>query len=141
MAEVKCGTCWDYVGYGYGQLLELGLKPKAWFICIDDGHNVPSHTFITVDHGDKTYLFETAYKKHRGLWVGDEKRIISEEFKWLAEEYGYTIGEHPTLATEYDPMESKWYDIGVERLMENIEPRLKRFGVNRADTALDSYDG
>lgn len=79
MDKHRVGVCWDFVNYEYKWLKDHNYKCKAYFICIDNNADCPSHTFILVDMNNKTYWVEPSWGSHMGIHeYNNEKEALHD---------------------------------------------------------------
>ena len=63
----KYGICWDQVELERKLFVEKNIKVETYFICIYDGINNPTHTFLTYQDNDKFYWFEHSWNRYKGI--------------------------------------------------------------------------
>ena len=63
----KCGVCWDQVELERKLFLDNKLKCATYFIFIQDGASLPSHTFLVYKENTKYYWFEHSWEKYQGI--------------------------------------------------------------------------
>ena len=82
------GICWDFVNYQHSVFKKSGYQDESHLFVMqrsDDPNDIVTHTFSTVNIGDKKYWFESSWFKHQGVHeVTSYKDVIDT----LVEEYG-----------------------------------------------------
>ena len=79
LLKSRCGVCWDQVELERKLMEENGFQIKTYFLYIDDGKILPSHTFLTFEKNDKHYWFEHSWEKYRGIFeYPDEEHLLKD---------------------------------------------------------------
>lgn len=76
------GICWDFVTYeaDYFKKNIPGIKFTCWYVIFNAAPNYPTHTFLTFKLGSKYILFESSFRKIKGVWeASSEKDLINFE--------------------------------------------------------------
>ena len=88
MKKYKAGICWDFVNYQHDIFKRNGYPDESYMFIVARNNNpndIATHTFSTVDIGDKTYWFESSWSEHKGIHeVTSYKDVINA----LRKEYG-----------------------------------------------------
>lgn len=78
--KFKCGTCWDYTCYEaeYFEKNFTDIDYTLYYMQLNTTDDIePTHTFLTYTYfseRDIWYLFESAWKRNKGLHGGDSWR-------------------------------------------------------------------
>ena len=67
LLEKKCGVCWDQVELERKLFLDNNISIKTFFIYLDNGKDLPSHTFLIFKQNNKYYWFEYAWSTYKGI--------------------------------------------------------------------------
>ncbi len=76
------GICWDFVTYeaDYFKKNIPEIKFTCWYVIFNAAPNYPTHTFLTFKLGSKYILFESSFRKIKGVWeASSEKDLINFE--------------------------------------------------------------
>lgn len=76
LLEKKCGVCWDQVELERYLFNKNDISCDSYWICIYDGNNLPSHTFLTFNDGNNYYWFEHSWEKYRGIHKYDSLNYL-----------------------------------------------------------------
>lgn len=95
----KAGICWDFVNYQHSVFKSLGYPDDSYMFVMqksEDPNDIVTHTFSTVNIGDKLYWFESSWFKNQGVHeIYSYKDVIDELVK--------TYGKHDYDIYSYNP--------------------------------------
>lgn len=95
----KIGNCWDFVNYQHDFLLKNGIPNKSYLFVMAYGpgkDDVVTHTFTIFENNKKSYWFENAWYKKRGI---HEIKDVDDVVSVLEANYGKRAFD----LYEYDP--------------------------------------
>ncbi|SRR5574344_2355284 len=67
LLNTKCGVCWDQVELERKLFNDNNIQCSTYFIYLDDGADLPSHTFLTYQANNKYYWFEHSWYDYKGI--------------------------------------------------------------------------
>ena len=72
------GVCWDWVTFeaDYFKHNFSNIQFTTWYIVFDNKRSCPTHTFLTFQLNGKTYYFESAFCRFRGVYEGNLNDIL-----------------------------------------------------------------
>lgn len=99
----KCGVCWDQVELERKLFSDIKVQVKTYFICIYDGDNLPSHTFLTYKDNNKYYWFEHSWNKYCGIHEYDTLESLLLDVKDKFIQSNLEFDSTNTFVYEYQP--------------------------------------
>ncbi len=63
----KCGVCWDQVELERYYFKKTDFSYQTYFLYLDDGDLLPSHTFLVYQDSFGYHWFEHSWEKYRGI--------------------------------------------------------------------------
>lgn len=77
LMNCKCGVCWDQVELERELFKQQNIPFKTYFIFINDGKKLPSHTFLVYVDNNMFYWFEHSWFKYKGIHeYSSEKELL-----------------------------------------------------------------
>lgn len=73
LLKTKCGVCWDQVELERKLFKDNNIACQTYFIFINDGKMLPSHTFLTYENNNKFYWFEHSWGQQKGIHEYDSR--------------------------------------------------------------------
>lgn len=126
--KYKCGTCWDYTEYEAKFFEEqfhfkFTNKPldhdgefSIYYMQIDDGNKIPTHTWLAYRNNGKIYLFESAWKQQIGITkYNTEEEMVKDYIKKFRKYLGDNY--NPIIVTKYK--RNKKFKLTPEEFMTN----------------------
>lgn len=77
----KCGVCWDQVELERALFEKENIKIKTYFIFLQDGNDLPSHTFLVFKDNSKYYWFEHSWGIYKGIHEYDSELELLADVK------------------------------------------------------------
>lgn len=102
LLTTKCGVCWDQVELERYLFEKQNIEVATYFICIYDGDNLPSHTFLTFKHDNKYYWFEHSWATYQGIheYSSLKELLLDIKDKFIVSNSYVNSSEH-TFIYEY----------------------------------------
>ena len=102
LLKSKCGVCWDQVELERKLFTENKIRVNTYFIYIDDGQNLPSHTFLTYQDNYKYYWFEHSWQKNKGIHeYNSEKELLLDVINLFKKDHNYVKKTSPLYLYKY----------------------------------------
>ena len=112
----KCGVCWDQVELERKLFNENNIKIRTYFIYINDGENLPSHTFLTFENNNHHYWFEHSWNNYKGIheyetepeFLNNIKELFLKEHNYVSDNsklYIYEYNSPKTYELYYTPQQ------------------------------------
>lgn len=142
LLDKKCGVCWDQVELERDLFTKEKISVKTYFICIYDGDNLPSHTFLTFERDNKYIWFEHSWGQYRGIHEYDsEKELLLDVKKKFINSHDVS-SDAVTIVYEYEKPEYHlscldFYKYCESQKIINLNEPLYFYHVINKDAVLD----